>query len=187
MDYSDFIRAKATAEIATGFEPRALGSHLFDFQAAIVDWACKRGRAAIFADTGLGKTPMQIEWARQVVMHTGGRVLILAPLCVSHQTVREGLKFGVEIHYCRSGENARDGINITNYEMLEHFDLSLFAGVVLDESSILKSYMGKTKRALIEQCQSVAYRLACTATPSPNFQSRTIARLPKRPMRSQLP
>lgn len=168
MNYESFIAGKAVSQVQTGFVPGELGPHLFGFQRAIVEWACLRGRAAIFADTGLGKTLMQSEWARQVVEHTGGDVLILAPLCVSHQTVREGAKFGIEINYCRAQSGVKRGINITNYEMLEHFDLSLFAGVVLDESSILKSYMGKTKRALIDQCQAVEYRLACTATPSPN-------------------
>jgi hypothetical protein len=168
MSYAEFIKAKALAVQVFGFEPKNLGPHLFPFQRAIVEWACTRGRAAIFADTGLGKTLMQSEWAKQVCEHTGGDALILAPLCVAHQTVREGEKFGIEINYCRSQDAVKPGINITNYEMLANFDISKFDGIVLDESSILKSYMGKTKRALIESCQSVPYRLACTATPSPN-------------------
>ena len=168
MNYEDFIRAKSVNEIAHGFEPKAIGSYLFDFQKVIVEWACRRGRAAIFADTGLGKTAMQIEWANQVATHTGGRVLILAPLCVAQQTVGEAKKFGFHIEYARSMAATSAQIVITNYEMLEHFDVSQFAGVVLDESSILKSYMGKTKQALIDACESVKYKLACTATPSPN-------------------
>jgi DNA modification methylase len=167
-EYEQFIASKATTKSATGFDPLPLGSHLFPFQRAIIEWACRIGRAAIFADTGLGKTLMQVEWAQQVRLRTGGRVLIFAPLCVAHQTVREAERFGINVTYCRSQDAATGGINITNYEMLEHFDVPSFAGVVLDESSILKSYMGKTKRALIESCQSVKYRLACTATPSPN-------------------
>lgn len=168
MDYNEFIRSKAEIELATGFDPVEINQRLFDFQRAIVEWACKRGRAAIFADTGLGKTAMQVEWARQVNVHTGGNVLILAPLCVAQQTVREGEFFGTAVNYCRSQDGVVPGVNITNYEMLEHFDVTSFAGIVLDESSILKSYMGKTKRAIIDACEGLKYKLACTATPSPN-------------------
>jgi superfamily II DNA or RNA helicase len=168
IDYAEFIKKKGSEEIATGFEPQQLGSHLFDFQAAIVDWACKRGRAAIFADTGLGKTAMQSEWARQVAAHTGGRVLILAPLCVAQQTVEEESKFGTRIKYCRKEEQAEGDIIITNYEMVEHFDVADYAGVVLDESSILKSHDSKTRAKIIEMFSRTPYRLSCTATPSPN-------------------
>ena len=166
--YQEFINSKNITNDYFGFEPKNISQSLFDFQQSIVSWAVKKGRAAIFADTGLGKTAMQIEWARQVANHTNGNVLIVAPLCVANQTVREGVKFGVSINYCRSQDAVKSGINITNYEMLKHFDVSAFAGVVLDESSILKSYMGKTKRMIIDSCDSVQYRLACTATPSPN-------------------
>lgn len=166
--YQEFIDSKNITNDYFGFEPKNISQSLFDFQQDIVGWAVKKGRAAIFADTGLGKTAMQIEWARQVANHTNGNVLIVAPLCVANQTVREGVKFGVSINYCRSQDAVKSGINITNYEMLKHFDVSAFAGVVLDESSILKSYMGKTKRMIIDACESVQYRLACTATPSPN-------------------
>lgn len=166
--YQEFIDSKNITNDYFGFEPKNISQSLFDFQQDIVGWAVKKGRAAIFADTGLGKTAMQIEWARQVANHTNGNVLIVAPLCVANQTVREGVKFGASINYCRSQDAVKSGINITNYEMLKHFDVSTFAGVVLDESSILKSYMGKTKRMIIDACESVQYRLACTATPSPN-------------------
>ena len=166
--YQEFIDSKNITNDYFGFEPKNISQSLFDFQQSIVSWAVKKGRAAIFADTGLGKTAMQIEWARQVANHTNGNVLIVAPLCVANQTVREGVKFGASINYCRSQDAVKSGINITNYEMLKHFDVSTFAGVVLDESSILKSYMGKTKRMIIDSCDSVQYRLACTATPSPN-------------------
>jgi DNA modification methylase len=166
--YQEFIYSKNITNDYFGFEPKNISQSLFDFQQAIVGWSVKKGRAAIFADTGLGKTAMQIEWARQVANHTNGNVLIVAPLCVANQTVREGVKFGVSINYCRSQDAVKSGINITNYEMLKHFDVSTFSGVVLDESSILKSYMGKTKRMIIDACESVQYRLACTATPSPN-------------------
>ena len=167
-DYASFIKNKALAQIATGFAPQKLGSHLFDFQAAIVDWACKRGRAAIFADTGLGKTAMQAEWARQVAAHTGGRVLILAPLCVAQQTVEEEAKFGTSIKYCRKESQASGEIIITNYEMVDHFDVADYAGVVLDESSILKSHDSKTRARIISMFDKTPYRLSCTATPSPN-------------------
>ena len=167
-DYAAFIARKAATVIPAGFQPSQLGSHLFDFQAAIVEWSCKRGRAAIFADTGLGKTAMQTEWARQVCIHTGGNVLIAAPLCVAQQTVEEAAKWGIEVSYARHQDQAKDGITITNYEMLDKFDPSAFAGVVLDESSILKAHDSKTRAKIIDMFQLTPYRLSCTATPSPN-------------------
>ena len=168
--YDSFIESKRIKSEWHGFEPVDLPVQLFDFQKDIVTWACKKGRAAIFADTGLGKTFMQIAWADQVAKHTDKLVLIIAPLCVAHQTVKEGAKLGIDIQYCRHQSEIKieTGIVITNYEMLEKFDVPIFVGVVLDESSILKSYTGKTKQALITACESVPYRLACTATPSPN-------------------
>ena len=168
--YEEFIASKALTTVACGFDvpEDEISGNLFDFQRAIVRWALLKGRAAIFADTGLGKTGMQLVWAQHVVNHTGGYVLILAPLCVAHQTVREGLKFNVSINYCRSSDGLKPGVNITNYEMLDKFDLSEFAGVVLDESSILKNSTGKIRNQIIDACQSVPYRLSCTATPSPN-------------------
>jgi hypothetical protein len=170
MDYKDFIESKKVVPIISGFDVDAesLNVNLFDFQRVIVKWALKRGRAAIFADTGLGKTLMQTSWAHEVVKHTGGDVIIFAPLCVAQQTVKEGAKFGIEINYTRTVDGVKPGINISNYEMLENFDLSQFAGVVLDESSIIKNRDGKTRNAMIEACQTVPYRLSCTATPSPN-------------------
>ncbi len=168
LDYAAFIKAKSLTDITAGFDPQKLGSHLFDFQAAIVEWACKRGRAAIFADNGLGKTAMQAEWARQVAAHTGGRVLIVAPLCVAQQTVEEESKFGTAIKYCRHESQTSGDLVITNYEMVEHFDVHDYAGVVLDESSILKSHDSKTRARLIEMFSWTPYRLTCTATPSPN-------------------
>lgn len=169
MNYEQYISTKATADVDSGFEPTNLGSHLFDFQSSIVEWACKRGRAAIFADTGLGKTAMQAEWARQVAEHTCGKVLIAAPLCVAQQTVEEAAKFGIHIQYCRSPSDIGNAeIIITNYEMLDKFDPSDFVGIVLDESSILKSHTSKTRALIIEMFQQTPYRLSCTATPSPN-------------------
>ncbi len=164
LNYSEFIASKTRLSCANPIKFKKLNKALFPFQGDIVRWALKRGRAAIFADCGTGKTAMQLEWAQQVP----GNVLILAPLAVTHQTVKEGEKFGISVNLCRSQEEVKPGINITNYEMLEHFDTETFAGVVLDESSILKSYMGKTKQLLLRRFASTKYRLACTATPAPN-------------------
>lgn len=166
--YSFFIAAKMAHAIDTGFAPTGVNEKLFPFQKLIVEWALKKGRCAIFADTGLGKTAMQLEWAAHVNRHTNLPVLIIAPLCVAYQTVGEGEKFNIAVNYCRTGEAVTAGVNITNYEMLEHFDMSAFGGVVLDESSILKSIGGKTKNLLITLCADVPFKLSCTATPSPN-------------------
>lgn len=165
IEYDKFLSSKRIVDPPTGFDPtEEINPQLFPFQRDIVRWALRRGRAAIFADCGLGKTPMQLEWAR----HVPGRVLILAPLAVTEQTKREGEKFGIEVQVARRQEDATGKIVATNYEMLDRFDPSLFAGVVLDESSILKSYMGKTKRRLLEAFAHTPFRLACTATPAPN-------------------
>ena len=165
MSYAQFLARKAIADPATGLRTiPALCAALFDFQRDIVAWALRRGRAAIFADCGLGKTPMQLEWAR----HVPGNVLILAPLAVAAQTVREGQKFGIEVRYARKQADVLPGITIANYEMLEHFDAAYFTGIVLDESSILKSYDGATRTAIIEAFRQTPFRLACTATPAPN-------------------
>jgi len=164
MDYKDYLSGKLIADLPSGIDPEPISPMLFDFQRDIVKWALRRGRAAIFADCGMGKTPMQLEWARQIP----GDVLILAPLAVSQQTVREGKKFNIEVHYCRSQDMAKPGINVTNYEMLEHFDLTKWKGIVLDESSIIKSYEGKFRNKIIEESALIPYRLACTATPAPN-------------------
>ncbi len=166
MNYQEFVESKRVDFGGSGFPANNLPKNLFDFQAAIVEWACKKGRAAIFADTGLGKTAMQATWAQQVQWFTGGRVLIVAPLCVAQQTVLEAAKFGVDMKYVR--EETTDNIQITNYEMLEHFRVAGFQGIVLDESSILKNESGKTRTAIIEACSKVEYRLSCTATPSPD-------------------
>jgi DNA modification methylase len=168
MDYSEFIESKRLVSRPEGFEPGEMAPMLFDFQRDIVRWACRKGKAAIFADCGLGKTAMQLEWARQVCDKTGGMVLVLAPLAVAKQTAREGERFGIPVTVCRTDEDLKPGINVTNYEMLRHYDPSIFAGVVLDESSILKSYDGKTRTQIIDSFKSTPYRLACTATPAPN-------------------
>ena len=166
--YADFIERKMRRDPETGFFPPELSDALYPFQREITEWALRRGRAAIFADCGLGKTPMQLEWAHRVVRETGGDVLILAPLAVSSQTAREGDKFSVDVNVCREASDIRPGVNITNYERLERFWDRDWAGVVLDESSILKAFDGKTRQALIEWAQRYPFRLCCTATPSPN-------------------
>jgi DNA modification methylase/superfamily II DNA or RNA helicase len=168
MDYEEFIASKRYEWAACGFDAVDMNDSLYPFQRDIVKWACKKGKAAIFADCGMGKTPMQLEWARQIVDHTSGMVLILAPLAVAAQTEREGAKFGIAVNRCRTQDDLKPGINITNYEMLQHFDDAEFSGVVLDESSILKSYSGSMRNAIIDRFQSTPYRLACTATPAPN-------------------
>ncbi|WP_234340197.1 DEAD/DEAH box helicase [Gorillibacterium timonense] len=170
IDYSEFIQEKRFIHPSTGLtlDRAELNPGLFDFQKDLVHWALRRGRAAVFAGTGLGKSRMQIEWAQQVHLHTGGDVLLLAPLAVAAQTVREGAEMGYTIHLCRSQDDVQPGLNITNYEMLHKFEPILFEGVVLDESSILKSFTGKVRTDLIESFSYTPYRLACTATPAPN-------------------
>lgn len=169
MKYEDFVAAKRRQEVATGHKPRELNEHLFDFQHAIVSWAVRRGRAAIFADTGLGKTLMQLSWADEVASHTKGIVLVFAPLAVSEQTIEQGSTFGIEVKRVPHGETpTHPGVWITNYERMDAIDFDSLHGLVLDESSILKSHTGKTRTELINRCQAVPYRLSCTATPSPN-------------------
>lgn len=170
QDYTDFLDAKLCRAQPVGFEPAELNSGLFEWQADLVRWFCRIGRAACFADTGLGKTLIQLAWAEQVCRHTGGKVLVFTPLAVAQQTAREAEKFGIEssVSVCREQSEATTDIVVANYERLHKFDSSAFAGVVLDESSILKSYTGKTKGRLVQLFRETAYRLACTATPAPN-------------------
>ncbi len=165
-DYQAFLQQKQLVFRSTGKEcqPEDVNPKLFPFQRDLVMWSVRKGRSAIFADTGLGKTFMQLEWARLV----GERTLILAPLSVARQTVNESKKIGVDVHYTRSGDDIMDGINITNYEMIDHFNPDDFKAVVLDESSILKSLDGKTRQKLTKMFSTTPYRLACTATPAPN-------------------
>lgn len=164
--YETFLESKTLVVRAQGpaIESGDIHPTLFGFQRDLVRWSVRKGRCAIFADTGLGKSRMQIEWARLI----GGRSLIVAPLSVARQTVREAALIDVHIHYTRSGDDLSDGINITNYEMLSHFDANTFGSVVLDESSILKSLDGKTRQRLTEMFEATPYRLCCTATPAPN-------------------
>jgi DNA modification methylase len=166
MDYQHFLASKKATAPSAGIEVPISAIHpkLFDFQKTLVQWALRKGRAALFADTGLGKTMCQVEWARL----TRTRVLIIAPLSVARQTATEARKIGVDVHYTRSRDDMTNGINITNYEMIGHFDPADFGAVVLDESSILKAVDGKTRDLLIEMFMKTPYRLCCTATPAPN-------------------
>jgi len=168
VDYDDFIRSKRKAETPTGHNPSSLNDHLFDFQHAIVTWACRRGRAAIFADTGLGKTLMQLSWAQEVADKTGSPVMILAPLAVSDQTIEQGSAFGIHVEKHTGADVFGPNIYITNYERMDAVKFDQLSGIVLDESSILKAHDGKTRQRIIDAAQSVKYRLSCTATPSPN-------------------
>ena len=166
--YKKFLERKTQVGADHGFDPTWMPSTLFPFQVALVEWAVRKGRAAIFADCGLGKTPMQLTWAENVAQHTKGRVLILTPLAVAFQTVREGEKFGVEVAHRREGIERGDRIVVTNYERMHYFNPSDFAGVVLDESSILKAFTGKYRTTLTEAWKGKQFKLACTATPAPN-------------------
>lgn len=168
--YQDFLRGKAKQTETSGIElpQSAFSPALFDFQRDIVDLSLRRGRAAIFADTGLGKGWMALEWLRQVAEYTSSPVLLLAPLAVSQQFAREGQRFGVPVRICRDSDDVTEGVNVANYEKLHKFDPSVFGGVALDESSILKAYDGKTRTAIIDAFRATPFRLSLTATPSPN-------------------
>ena len=166
MNYQEFLKTKQKMIVDSGkdVDDEKINPHLFNYQHDIVKWALKKGKSAVFAGTGLGKTRIQLSWADLV----GGRVLIFAPLAVACQTVQEGKEIGIEVNLCKENADVKDGINITNYDRMERFDLSQFNGIVLDESSILKSQTGKTRNWLIENCNGVPYKLCCTATPAPN-------------------
>lgn len=158
MTYEQFLEAKQKSIITSGFNADVLSDHLFEFQDFIVKRALKAGKYAIFADCGLGKTLMQLEWAKRVTEQTNNKVLILAPLAVTGQTMQEASRFGYDLSM----------IDIENYEQLHNIDPSIYAGIVLDESSILKNFEGKTKQDIIDSFNNTPYKLACTATPSPN-------------------
>lgn len=167
-DYHEFLKSKALVVLPQGKEinRNEINPILFDFQKDIVKWACLKGRAALFTMTGTGKTLMYCEWARLM----GEKTLMLAPLSVARQTVREAKKLGLDVRYVRSQSEVTNDhkLWITNYEMLDHFDFDAFGALVCDESSILKSMRGATKTKLIEKSKNIPYRLACTATPAPN-------------------
>lgn len=166
MDYHEFLDNKRQLGHMGGFEPAYMPDCLFAFQRALVEWSVRKGRAAIFADCGMGKTLIQLVWAENVRRKTGGRVLILTPLAVSSQTVREAEKFGIGCS--RSVDGTAHGITVTNYERLDKFSPADFDGVICDESSILKNFDGARRVAITEFMRTVQYRLLCTATAAPN-------------------
>jgi superfamily II DNA or RNA helicase len=171
MDYQSFLKTKMKRFDGEGFtcDRADLPPAMFEWQQKIVQWACRKGRCAIWADTGLGKTIMQLAWADQVVKQTGQSVLVLTPLAVSAQTVKEAAHFGLSATIAHAADEIQGpGIYVTNYQKLHRFECSIFGGVVLDESSILKSFQGKTKTLLTETFARTPYKLACTATPAPN-------------------
>ena len=167
MNYADFIARKTQAGADSGFAPVWMPDFLFDFQRDLVEWAVRKGRAAIFADCGLGKTPMGLVWASNVARKTGRPVLYLTPLAVAAQTVREAQKFGIDAIQSKDGASAGH-IVVANYERLHYFSADDFAGVVCDESSILKSFAGQRRGEITAFMRKVPYRLLQTATAAPN-------------------
>ena len=167
MTYTEFITNKTRTGETYGFDPLWLPDFLYGFQKHLVEWATVKGRAALFADCGLGKTPMQLVWAENVCRKTDGRVLILTPLAVAPQTVREGVKFGIDVQQSRDGKPA-PRITVTNYQQLSKFNPDDFDGVVCDESSILKNFDGVLRQEITEFMRRLLYRLLCTATAAPN-------------------
>lgn len=168
LTYDEFVITKTKRMENHGFEPGPIIAPLFDFQKHAVNWAIRKGCAALFEECGLGKTLQQLEWGRQVANHTQGKGLLLAPLAVAAQTLAEAEKFGIDAQIVRQPEDVAPGINITNYEKLDLFDGTDFDFVILDESSILKNFTGKTRVKLTNRFANTPYRLCCTATPSPN-------------------
>jgi hypothetical protein len=166
-DYRAFLDRKSQFNAGSGFEPAWMPEFLFDFQASLIEWATRKGRAMIAADCGLGKTPMQLVWAENVIRKTNRPVLIFAPLAVSRQIVREAEKFGIEAAYSADGKPAAN-ITVANYERLGKFDPDHYAGAVLDEASIVKHWSGATQKAATRFLSKMPYRLLCTATPAPN-------------------
>lgn len=168
MKYVDFINKKLISVELSGIDVELPDYQLMTHQYDLVKWALRGGRRAIFADTGLGKSRMQIAWADMVIKNAGDYVMILAPLAVAQQTVEEGEKIGVVINHCREPEHLKPGINITNYDRIHKFDCSIFTGVVLDESSIIKHHDAKTLKTLLEAFGNTPFKLCATATPAPN-------------------
>lgn len=168
--YAKFLEQKITTAPPSGFDPvLPMPAATKPFQADIITWACRRGRAAIFAGTGLGKTLMELTWAANVAAHTGGQVLIFTPLAVAEQTVQEAVKFSIDgVSYAADDSAMTTAITITNYDRREKFDLSQFAGIVLDESGIIKDHDSRTRIELTEACRETPYLLCGSATPAPN-------------------
>ncbi len=171
-DYQAFLSGKLARAVPTGIanvDPSKLSGRMFAFQSDVTAWSLRRGRSALFMDTGLGKSLCAIEWARRVAAHTRRPALILTPLAVAAQFVREGAKFGVDVQHVRSGADViTSDVVVTNYDRLHLFDASVFGGVVLDESSCLKDFTSATRNLLIETFAGTPFKLCCTATPSPN-------------------
>ena len=168
MNYHEFIKNKAIVYQPSGFECTERNVNLFGWQNDVVKWALRKGKCAIFSDCGTGKTRMLLQWANMVHKHESRAVLILAPLAVAQQTKAEGVLCGIDVKVVRDQSECENGLNITNYEMLQHFDASFFCGVVLDESSIIKHKDGKTRQMIQDMFEETAYKLCCTATPAPN-------------------
>jgi hypothetical protein len=164
--YFDFLDKKTHSSNDFGFAPEFLPDCLFDFQKFTLDWAIRKGRAALLEDCGLGKTLQELVWAENVCRKTGGRALILAPIAVAAQTVHEGEKFGIDCHRSHKGELFR--ITVTNYERLHMFNPSDFVAVVCDESQILKNFQGKYRTLISNFMKKIPYRLLASATPAPN-------------------
>lgn len=167
MKYKEFLEKKAQSDIYEGFDSIFMPDYLFDFQKYLVEWSLKKGKAAIFADCGMGKTPIQLVWAENIVRKTNKRVLILTPLAVSYQTVEEGEKFGIECFRSTDGKT-KGKITVTNYEKLHLFNSDDYTGIVCDESSILKHFGGATQKTVTRFMSKKPFRLLATATPSPN-------------------
>ena len=166
--YKNFIERKSQLDAGSGFDPLFIPDYLFDFQKYLIEWTITTGRAAMFADCGMGKTIMQLVWAENIVRHTNKPVLILSPLSVAQQTVEEAATFGISAIKCMDGKISSPDIYVTNYEKLHYFNWQDFSGVVCDESSIIKNFDGERKGEITEFMKKVMYRLLCTATPSPN-------------------
>ncbi len=168
MDYSAFVTNKLALHSAQGISAAVDSPSLFDFQQVIVNWALRKGRAAVFADTGLGKTRMQLAWADAVYRETGHDCMILAPLAVAAQTCAEGAEIGIKVTHCKTGEDVRPGLNIANYERMHQFNMERFGAVVLDESSRIKHHDAKTLALLLDAFRDTPFKLCATATPAPN-------------------
>lgn len=168
VNYDEFIDHKAQLGGEYGFTPIWMPNFLFDFQVSLVEWALRKGRAALFADCGLGKTPMQLVWAENIIRQTNGRILIATPLAVSDQTLREAAKFDIECARSKDGHLPTSKLVVTNYESLHHFNPSDFIGFICDESSAIKNFNGQRRKMVTEFMRKLPFRLLCTATAAPN-------------------
>ena len=169
QEYREFISSRAVADQVLGFDPRDINQAMKAHQVAAVEFALRRGKSASFLDTGLGKSFIELEFARQCAEETGKPSLILTPLAVAGQMVREGQKFGIDARKIRDQSDVGAGVMVANYERMQKIDPSAFGAIVLDESSILKSYAGKTRVLIQDAFMDTPYKLAATATPSPKI------------------